>query len=272
LYPVRRAVVLRTLLKEREPKLQNAEGISIDESVLDGLLMIPTYRHGLRSLKSIIAMSKVTGKHHFERAALPPEEQLGLHLDFPTFMRYSQYNTLSDDLRETVSQGLHETYVKCRKSMAKDDAAKKEIENQASLKPWASLDEEFKESSRAHAIDIPRKLRMISCFLAKKDENRIAVEKFTDEEVERLAEREHVRFNAERLQRQWRLGERNEETRTNPFLVPWGDLPKEWQDVDREMVKSYTKILPDGYKIYQIGKVSKTNLKERTGLLQRSTM
>src|SRR5205085_3851945 len=96
LYPVRRAVVLRVLLEEREPNLKMGDGISIDQSVLDGLLLIPTYRHGLRSLKSIITLSKVTGKRHFERAALPPEAQLGLHLDYPTFMECSRYNTLSD--------------------------------------------------------------------------------------------------------------------------------------------------------------------------------
>src|SRR2546421_1007725 len=32
---------------------------------------------------------------------------------------------------------------------------------------WSYFDEEFKESSRAHADDISRKLRLISCFLSK---------------------------------------------------------------------------------------------------------
>jgi hypothetical protein len=261
MYPVRRAVVLRALLEEREPRLLSEEGISIDESVLDGLLLIPTYRHGLRSLKSILSMSKVTGKSNFERAALPPESQLGLHLDYETFLKYSRFHTLPEDIREQVSELLHETYIKYREGMETTDEGLRKFREQDSSKPWRELNEEFRESNRAHAAEIPRKLRMISCFLAKEDENRTAVIKFTKKELDRLAEQEHERWNAERLQKQWQLGPRDEKKRTSPFLEPWRDLPKIWQDVDRAMVESYPKLIPDEYKIYRIGKATKTTLK-----------
>ncbi|KAF2185714.1 hypothetical protein K469DRAFT_631583 [Zopfia rhizophila CBS 207.26] len=261
LYPVRRAVVLRALLEEREPNLRRGEGISIDESVLDGLLMIPTFQHGLRSLKSIIAMSKLTGKRHFERAALPPEKQLSLHLDYDLFTKYAQFDILPEDLREPLAIALHEKYVTIRKGMANTEEEKKGIEKQASLQPWKPLEEQYKESNRAHACDIPRKLRLIECFLAKKDSTRTAVEEFSETELNKLAEIEHERWNAERLQAQWHKGPRNEKERRNPFLIPWRDLPKIWQDVDRAMVKSYPKILPETYKIHRIGKVTKTTLR-----------
>jgi hypothetical protein len=261
MYPVRRAVVLRALLEEREPRLLSEDGICIDESVLDGLLLIPSYRHGLRSLKSILSMSKVTGKSNFERAALPPESQLGLHLDYETFLRYSRFHTLPEDIRETVSERLHETYVKYREGMETTEKGLKEFREQNSSKPWRELNEEFRESDRAHAAEIPRKLRMISCFLARKDENRTAVMRFTKAELDLLAEQEHERWNSERLQKQWRLGPRDEGKRTSPFLEPWRDLPKVWQDVDRAMVESYPKLLPDEYKIYRVGKATKTKLK-----------
>ncbi|PMD27017.1 hypothetical protein NA56DRAFT_640810 [Hyaloscypha hepaticicola] len=263
-YPVRRAVVLRALLEDREPKLKRGEGISIDQSVLDGLLMIPKYRHGLRSLKAIIAMSKVTGKHHFERAALPPEAQLALHFDYPTFMECSRYNTLSDELREILAEALHNVYIETRKAMAKTDNEKEDLLKDLSLAPWPSIKEDLRESSRAHAIDIPRKLRMISCFLSEKLEKRNPVKNFTDVELRFLAEQEHERWNAERLQQQWHLGQRNGEKRTSPFLKPWRDLEPEWQNVDREMVKSYVSILPENYGIYRIGKVEKTDLRDVT--------
>lgn len=272
LYPVRRAVVLRALLEEREPKLKMDEGISIDQSVLDGLLLIPTYRHGLRSLKSIIALSKVTGKRHFERAALPPEAQLGLHLDYPTFMECSRYNTLSDDLRESISEKLHNVYVEIRRGMAVTDEEKQALKNDLSLVPWPSLKEELKESTRAHTVDIPRKLRMISCFLAEMVDSRKAVDSFGADELAFLAEQEHERWNAERLQNQWHQGKRDAKQRTSPFLIPWRDLDQKWQNVDREMVKSYPTILPDNYKIYRIGKVEKTKLIEPTIGLKRATM
>jgi hypothetical protein len=271
LYPVRRAVVLRGLLEEREPNLKMGEGVSIDESVLDGLLLIPTFRHGLRSLKSIIALSKVTGKRHFERAALPPEAQLGLHLNYPTFIECSQYNILSDELREFISERLHNVYVEIRKCMATTDKEKQALKNDASLDQWLSLKEELRESTRAHAVDIPRKLRMITCFLAEKHISRKAVDSFRDDELDMLAEKEHERWNAERLQNQWYQGKRNAEQRTSPFLVPWRDLEQKWQNVDREMVKSYPTILPDNYKIYRIGKIEKTKLTEPTSGMKRAT-
>ncbi|KIY00463.1 uncharacterized protein Z520_04148 [Fonsecaea multimorphosa CBS 102226] len=272
LYPVRRAVVLRALLEEREPKLKMGEGISIDQSILDGLLLIPTYRHGLRSLKSIIALSKVTGKRHFERAALPPEAQLGLHLDYPTFLECSRYNTLSDDLRESISEKLHNVYVQIRRRMAMTAEEKQALESDLSLAPWESLNEELKESTRSHAVDIPRKLRSISCFLAAVNASRKAVDSFGEKELDILAEQEHERWNAERLQNQWHQGKRDPGQRTSPFLIPWRDLDQKWQNVDREMVRSYPTILPEGYKIYRIGKVEKTKLIESTTGLKRAAI
>ncbi|TAQ89075.1 hypothetical protein B7494_g2586 [Chlorociboria aeruginascens] len=264
LYPVRRAVVLQALLEEREPRLQTEKGISIDEGVLDGLLMIPTYRHGLRSLKSIISMSKITGKRHFERAALPPAAQLALHLDYDNFMKYSHFDTLPDTIREVVSELLHETYVNYRETMEVGEELRN-LKEQDSAKPWMFLSEELKESARAHAAEIPRKLRTISCFLAEEDENRTAVTEFTKKELDRLAEEEHERWNAERLKKQWHFGPRDVGKRSSPFLIPWRDLEKRWQDVDRAMVESYPKILPDGYKIYRIGKATKTKVKVLPG-------
>jgi len=64
---------------------------------------------------------------------------------------------------------------------------------------------------------------------------------------------EHERFNAERLQRQWRMGSRNSKQRTTPFLVPWRDLTQEWKDVDRVMVECVPRILAKaGWKIYRM--------------------
>ncbi|KAJ8124098.1 hypothetical protein ONZ43_g103 [Nemania bipapillata] len=209
MFPVRRAAVLHALLKEREPKLQGASGISIDDSVLSGLLMVPRFHHGIRSLRTIISTSKVTDKSHFERAALPPAAQLRLHLDVDEFLKHSEGNTLSDEVREHIAECIHETYVKCRREMVKNESQKKDLENDSALVSWDELSEELKESSRAHASDIPRKLRLIFCYLAKMGDGQEKVEQFNETEVEKLAFEEHERWNAERLSKQWHLGERD---------------------------------------------------------------
>jgi hypothetical protein len=222
----------------------------------------PCIGMGFDHLKSIITMSKVTGKKHFDRVSLPPEAQLALHFDYPTFVACSSYNTLSDDLREILAERLHGVYIKARKAMAKTDKEKEDIKNDFSVAPWPSIREDLRESSRAHAIDIPRKLRMISCFLSEELDTRNPVEMFEDGELRFLAEQEHERWNAERLQQQWHLGQRNLEKRTSPLLIPWRDLTPEWQNLNKEMVMSYVTILPENYRIYRVGKVEKTDLRE----------
>jgi hypothetical protein len=239
-------------LEDREPNLKVGDGISIDKSVLDGLLLVPTYRQGIRSLKSILSISRLNGCNHFERAALPPQAQLDLHVNYSAFMKYMTGRILPDSIREVLAEKLHETYQAQMLEMATTDKERDEIKSEQ----WSHLEEEFKESSRAHADDIPRKLRLISCFLSETQENRSPVKAFTDDERELLAKQEHDRWNTERLQKQWHMGERAPANRKSPFLIPWRDLERKWQDVDRAMVASYPRILPDTHKIYRIGMVT----------------
>ncbi|KAK6330306.1 hypothetical protein TWF730_004800 [Orbilia blumenaviensis] len=255
LYPVRRAVILRELLEEREPKLKVDGRISIDESVLDGLLLVPSYRQGIRSLKSIIAMSRLNGARQFERAALPPTNQLDLHVNSDDFLRYLNGNVLPESIREHLAQNIHTAYLRKRFSMGMSDEDRKRPGHQ----PWEQLSEEFRESARAHADNIPRKLRLVSCFLAEKQDHmhREPVEGFTMDEIEVLAKNEHDRWNAERLQKQWTKSSKTDPTvRTSSFLVAWDDLAKEWQDVDRVLVAAYPDILPEDYQIYRMGSVN----------------
>jgi len=251
LYPVRRAILLRALLEEREPKLKIENKISIDESVLDGLLMVPSYRQGIRSLKSIIGMSRLNGCRHFERAALPPASQLDLHVEFQSFKRYMSGPILPDHIREAVAEQLHKAWQNKRLSMPLDDIERKRIMSQT----WSHIGEELRESTRAHANDIPRKLRMISCFISEVQDHRVPVTEFEDDEIDLLAKDEHYRWNAERLQNQWFLGNQGSGVRTTPHLKSWEDLEPIWQNVNHAMIASYPKIIPEKYKIYRVGGV-----------------
>ncbi|KAJ5796876.1 uncharacterized protein N7518_005416 [Penicillium psychrosexuale] len=247
LYPVRRAVILRSLLETREANLTSSIQINIDESVLNALLLVPTYRHGIRSLKSIIAMSHLNGRYHFDRSALPPQTQLDLHVDYKIFTQYFNGIPLPDQLRERLAQEIHAVYLAVRSRTATES-------EKADLKPWHETDEELKESSRAHAEMIPSKLREIRCFLTEKQEHREPVRSFTPAQIERLGEIEHERWNTERLQNQWKRGdERDIAKRSSPLLIPWCDLEQKWQDIDRAIVASYPRILPEEYEIYLLG-------------------
>ncbi|KAK7398625.1 hypothetical protein QQX98_011985 [Neonectria punicea] len=247
LYPVRRAVILRSLLEEREPNLKSKEKISIDESILNSLLLVPTYRQGIRSLKTIIAMSRVDGRRSFERAALPPPAQLDIHVDYNDFTLHMSGIPLPIRVLEKVAIKLHETYLAARRIATPDEVN--------DLKPWKQLSEELKESSRAHAMSISQKLRHVSYYLSEKQGTREPIREFTRKQIDLLAEVEHDRWNSERLQNQWGFGEREPGKRKSPFLIPWADLEEKWQDIDRAMVAAYPSILRsvEDYAIYPMG-------------------
>ncbi|WPG99166.1 Hypothetical protein R9X50_00197700 [Acrodontium crateriforme] len=255
LYPVRRAIMLRHLLKQKYPHLEVKGTMKVEEGVLHALLLVPSYKHGLRSLEKIISTSRLAGRNKFDVSALPPEEQIQLHVEGRIFMSYLRSPKLPPALREKLAEGLFETYKKRREVMAKTDEERKALLSDRSMRDWEDLAAELKESTRAQADDIPRKLRAVNCFMLEADrtEPLIRVPAFSEEDLDILSEMEHERFNAERLQRQWRMGPRNSKQRTTPFLVPWRDLTQEWRDVDRVMVECVPRILDKaGWKIYKM--------------------
>jgi RyR domain len=258
MYPIRRALLLRALLEKREPQLRVGERIIIDDAVLNGLLSIPRYHHGARSLEMILAMSTVSGRREFERAALPAESQLNLHVDAKEFMNLVRYPRLSEKLRETIARELDTRYKEQRQKMVLDgEERRKLLEQDPAMWDWNDMEEQDKESTRSQADDIPHKLRMVNCYMAKESRGaRVPVEKFTDAELDILAEREHERWNAERLQKQWRLGSQEEAERKQSYLIPWRDLHQDWKDVNRALVDCIPQVLAlasVGYKIYRLG-------------------
>jgi len=90
-YVIRRAVMVRQLLRRHWREIFKKEGgverADIDEAVLRALLRTSRYRHGTRSLDSIIATSVVRGQDRFGRSDLPSEALLDLHVEASDFLR-----------------------------------------------------------------------------------------------------------------------------------------------------------------------------------------
>jgi hypothetical protein len=253
-FAVRRAFVLRRNIVERSPGVQQADGgLAVEEGVLHALLTVPEYRHGNRSIEAILAMSALNGASRVTRSALPPPEQLAMHVDAQAFLDRLAGGQLSGPLRERLGKLLHEAYRAQRLANARVGGAATTDADPA-LRAWPDLDEAFRESNRLLADDIPRKLRAIGCFMAAEPLDRERVTEFSPEEVARLAELEDERWNAERLQRQWRLGERSAERRTSPFLVPWSDLDAEGRSLDEAMARALPQVLYNvEWRIYRLG-------------------
>ena len=252
-YPIRRGFLLRSLIERDARQLISGTRLIIDEGVLNALLTVPAYRHGVRSMEAILAMSALTGRTQFERSALPPGDQLALHTDAALFMARVRGERLDKDLREQLGRLLHEVYREQRLAIEQDEEERARLSGDQAMRDWRDLDEVFRESSRLQADDIPSKLRLISCFMATETEGRVAVERFKPEEVAMLAEAEHERFNAERLRQQWQFGERDPSKRKSPFLVPWRDLEKKWRSLDESAVAAIPRVLAAaGWRVYRV--------------------
>lgn len=87
LYMIRRAMVLRSILERKAKNIFLESEANIDPSVLNALIKVPAYKHGVRSMEAIIEMSILSNMRHFERSALPASEQLKLHVDAVEFKK-----------------------------------------------------------------------------------------------------------------------------------------------------------------------------------------
>jgi hypothetical protein len=229
MYPIRRAIVLRSLVGKHAKQLIGPDGrLATDAGVLRALLRVPSYRHGVRSMEALLLMSALAGRRHFERAALPAEAQLGMHVDAKAFLDLVAAERLPATQREELGLLLHDSYCAHRRNT---ELAEK-LADDPSMRKWVHLDEGMRESNRLQADDIPRKLRAIDCYMAPRSTDREPYQ-LNGDDIERLAIMEHDRWNAERLQRQWRQGPRAPEQRTSPFLKPWGDLDEATKNYDR---------------------------------------
>lgn len=266
-YAIRRALILRELLKT-----YHLEG-AIDDAVLNGILRVSKFKHGARSLSAILQMSRISGTEKFERAALPSDDQLRLHVDPRDFLQWIRDPRLqwdlpiytcpsadhlaapnSSPLREAIAIRLHRLYCDGIKRIQKEEPCLLEGGIDVTIKEWHELEDMHRETSRAQADDIASKLRLIKCYFSRKDIGRTARFEFDTDQVEILAQRDHERLVTLRLKNGWKYGKpRDIVSRVSPNLVDWSDLHPLFRDLYREIVKHIPQILRDyDFEIYPL--------------------
>jgi hypothetical protein len=255
-YIIRRAILLRSILVRNVPQLLNADGtINIDEGLLRAFLLVKEYRHGARSMETIVTTSQLSGKTSFERSSLPAEAQLNLHVDGSEFYSLVYYLVLSPNQLEKLAEAAHEVF--CDDLRAKgykygpktrDD---KKVHN--SLKPYAELPENEKEQNRNNVRDITNKLASIG-YAMLPSRGSVAIGKFTNTEVEKLAEIEHERWMKQKLEEGWKYGEvTDKDKKLNKGVVAWEQLPEVEKSKDRSLVRGIPRILAKaGYTMVEL--------------------
>jgi hypothetical protein len=152
---------------------------------------------------------------------------------------------LSEDLRETLAQAIHEKY-------RQEQWGQKPADDPA-MQPWEKLREDLKESNRQQADQIPEKLRIVGYGIRPAAGGEPARVELTLEEVEMLARMEHDRWMEEKTKAGWHYGiPRNDEKKLHPCLVPWKELPEEEKEKDRQAVGGIPGFLGQfGFEIYR---------------------
>jgi len=117
---------------------------------------------------------------------------------------------------------------------------------QTNLVAWSLLREDFKHSNR-HQVACSADMLRKAGFEVVQSElpvSEIPLPEFAPDEVERMAEMEHGRWNVERLNSGWRYGEKkDEECKLSPYLVSWTQLPEAIKAYDRQAVQTWPRIL-----------------------------
>jgi hypothetical protein len=148
-------------------------------------------------------------------------------------MTDSRRAELAPEARERIARAIHDVY--------RADQAGRKPAGDPGLAEWDELPQHLRESNRRQADHIFEKLGAIGCTVHEAEE--VDLIAFTEHEIERLAELEHDRWTAERLDDGWTLGERDVLEKTSPYLVNWDKLSEEVREWDREPVRRIPELL-----------------------------
>ena len=246
---IRRAILLQSCLRRNAPglfeKRNGKDLLNIDQGVLRALLKISKYKHGARSIESIIIMSQLTGKTAFERSSLPPESQLDLHVDGRSFLSLVQQVELTGKLLDDLAEAAHTVFCEGMKKRGYSLGSKTDdtLRTRPDLILYKDLPEEQKEANRANVRDIPAKLAAAGYIMTPARSNEPPFN-FPGKALERLAEAEHERWMQLKLDDNWVYAPTTDkEKKSHNCLVPWKDLPEDEKVKDRDLVKGIPEIL-----------------------------
>jgi hypothetical protein len=256
---IRRAILLRSILWLNARHLfQPVDGIqspNIDKGVLRAFLKTRFFKHGIRSMESIVAMSQLAGKTKFERSSLPPEAQLDLHVDGQEFLALVQQLDLTKETLDKLAILFHKNFCsqlekqEYEPSEVTDEKAKKH----SSFKDFYDLPEDEQEQNRDTVRHIHSKLAASGYIMIPARSNEPAFE-FPGTFLEAMAIMEHERWMAMKLAAGWQSARVTKKgKKLHADLVPWDELSDTAKGRDRDFVRAIPGILANaGYTVVEL--------------------
>ena len=217
-YLVRRAVVLRSIIERIRPDVIFKDGhANIDDGLLKALLSVWSFKHGVRSLESIVELCHLGDAGVLHRSSLPPADVLALHVDVSRFLGLITADVeFRGDTLEILAAAHHELY---RIKSPQSPLAKMS---------YAELVDEDKEKNRVAVKGIPYKLAAIGfVYELQQTADANASNALTDEEAIQLGRLEHDRWLIAAIDNGYVYGEKREDVgspKKHPDLVPWDEV------------------------------------------------
>jgi hypothetical protein len=232
-YPIRRALLIRAMLGLKPNQI-----LEIDQGILTALLEIDCFKHGARSLETVINLTK-RGSSHLLRSNLPPEEQLSLHVDHDKFMALVNRDLPFRMKAETLAPYIHDFYRQLCQS--KGWGFTYDID-------YEQLPDEIKADNVAAAARIPSILHLVGLRLEEKGDGKMISEteyqRIIDPLIEKLAEAEHNGWMEQKYRSGWSFGKpRNDDLKIHNALDKYTKLSDKDKDKDRDSMKNFNKVV-----------------------------
>jgi len=253
---IRRAMLLRSIIERQRPQLIGSDKKAlIGSDVVRGFLRVEKFKHGARSLESVISMSNLADAGSFGGASLPNPDLLRLHVtdDFLGHVRQGQLDSL---LKEALAEACHEAWRTLKtkqgwKYGAPTSRAKMEHDR---LTEYSKLTEQGKDDNRLTAKLTEAKLRNIGYVVNRSTAEGEAgkeVLKFTDEERAELMIIEHDIWLRNHLIKGYAWAETSrDELRLHMDVAPFHNMPDAEKDFDAAIVDTIIPVLKDkGYSL-----------------------
>jgi hypothetical protein len=242
---LRRAIVLRSIFERNASQIIQNKVVNIDLGILRAFLKTRNYKHGVRSMESIVGMSTLAGKSAYERSSLPSEEQLNLHVEARDFLALVRQIELEGALLEKLAAAAHEVFCEGlrKKGYRYGTQTDSKQKIHSSLLPYEQLPDDEKEQNRLNVRDIANKLSHAG-YLMRPARSHEHPFNFPEGDLDTLSQMEHERWMNDKLSTGWQFAAKTDKAKKlHQALVLWEKLPKKEKDKDREMVRGIPKIL-----------------------------
>lgn len=243
-FPVRRAFFIRGQFE-----LKGHQRLEMDRGVLRALLHLPEFKGGARSLETLCQHLRHQGKGSPQRAHLPGDPVLTLHVDPPRFWAICERDLEYKQAAEVLAPALHSAWLEDPDNRGKP----------ADM-PWNQLPAPLRFSNVLQARRIADNLDLVGLRLTQgtafsaDDQSRIG--DYLERHIELLAAEEHEGWCQEKRLQGWRYGPvRDNENFVHPALVPYPDLGEKVKEQDRSAIRQYPALIASaGWSIEFVGR------------------